>query len=148
MASSMTGSLSVYATSSFQQHSSGLSALSVATSIIGSTALPFLSKLSDVFGRPHIYLICMILQVVGYIISLKSPTLAACKYHNQQSYFSFHRSLTSSFASRRYHRKRLLSNWFERFRFVEHDSHGRFGPSQVSWSRDGSPLIALPRYRL
>lgn len=77
MASSMTGSLSVYATSSFQQHSSGLSALSVATSIIGSTALPFLSKLSDVFGRPHIYLICMILQVVGYIISLKSPTLAA-----------------------------------------------------------------------
>ncbi|GAA5857421.1 hypothetical protein JCM5353_004053 [Sporobolomyces roseus] len=77
MASSMTGSLSVYATSSFQQHSSGLSALSVATSIIGSVALPFLSKLSDVFGRPHVYSVCMIFQVVGYIISLKSPTLAA-----------------------------------------------------------------------
>ncbi|GAA5849250.1 hypothetical protein JCM3766R1_002311 [Sporobolomyces carnicolor] len=77
MASSMTGSLSVYATSSFQEHSSGLSALSVATSIIGSTALPFLSKLSDVFGRPHIYAVCMVLQVVGYVISLKSPTLAA-----------------------------------------------------------------------
>ncbi|GAA5873360.1 hypothetical protein JCM16303_001101 [Sporobolomyces ruberrimus] len=77
MASSMTGSLSVYATSSFQQHSSGLSALSVATSIIGSTALPFLSKLSDVFGRPHIYAVCMVLQVIGYVISLKSPTLAA-----------------------------------------------------------------------
>ncbi|GAA5894686.1 uncharacterized protein JCM6883_002178 [Sporobolomyces salmoneus] len=77
MAASMTGSLSVYATSSFQQHSTGLSALSVATSIIGSTALPFLSKLSDVFGRPHIYFVCMVLQVVGYCISLKSPTLAA-----------------------------------------------------------------------
>ncbi|GAA6061195.1 hypothetical protein JCM10212_001516 [Sporobolomyces blumeae] len=77
MASSMTGSLSVFATSSFQQHSSGLSALSVATSIIGSVCLPFLSKLSDVFGRPHVYLVCMTLQVVGYIISLKSPTLAA-----------------------------------------------------------------------
>ncbi|GAA5924043.1 uncharacterized protein JCM15063_005532 [Sporobolomyces koalae] len=77
MASSMTGSLSVYATSSFQQHSSGLSALSVATSIIGSVALPFLSKLSDVFGRPHVYAVCMVLQVIGYVISLKSPTLAA-----------------------------------------------------------------------
>ncbi|GAA6011435.1 hypothetical protein JCM11491_002784 [Sporobolomyces phaffii] len=77
MASSMTGSLSVYATSSFQQHSSGLSALSVATSIIGSTSLPFLAKLSDVFGRPHIYAVCMVLQVIGYVISLKSPTLAA-----------------------------------------------------------------------
>lgn len=76
----MTGSLSVYATSSFQQHSSGLSALSVATSIIGSTALPFLSKLSDVFGRPHIYAVCMVLQVIGYVISLKSPTLAACEF--------------------------------------------------------------------
>ncbi|GAA5842134.1 hypothetical protein JCM11251_006535 [Rhodosporidiobolus azoricus] len=69
MASSMTGSLSVFATSSFEQHSSGLSALSVATSIIGSVCLPFLSKLSDVFGRPHIYAL--------YVITLKSPTLAA-----------------------------------------------------------------------
>ncbi|GAA5973289.1 hypothetical protein JCM11641_003054 [Rhodosporidiobolus odoratus] len=77
MASSMTSSLSVFATSSFQQHSTGLSALSVATSIIGSVCLPFLSKLSDVFGRPHIYALCMVLQVVGYIITLKSPTLAA-----------------------------------------------------------------------
>ncbi|GAA5903733.1 hypothetical protein JCM5296_002132 [Sporobolomyces johnsonii] len=77
MASSMTSSLSVFATSSFQQHSSGLSTLSVATSIIGSVCLPFLSKLSDVFGRPHVYALCMVLQVIGYIISLKSPTLAA-----------------------------------------------------------------------
>lgn len=77
MASSMTGSLSVYATSSFQQHSSGLSALSVATSLLGSTALPFLSKLSDVFGRPQVYAVCMVLQTIGYVISLKSPTLAA-----------------------------------------------------------------------
>ncbi|GAA6044621.1 hypothetical protein JCM8097_003410 [Rhodosporidiobolus ruineniae] len=77
MASSMTYSLSVYATSSFAQHSTGLSALSVASSIIGSTCLPFISKLSDVFGRPHMYLFCMVIEVVGYIISLKSPTLAA-----------------------------------------------------------------------
>ncbi|GAA5884130.1 hypothetical protein JCM6882_002152 [Rhodosporidiobolus microsporus] len=77
MASSMTGSLSVFATSSFEQHSTGLSALSVATSIIGSVCLPFLSKLSDVFGRPHVYAVCMVLQVIGYVITLKSPTLAA-----------------------------------------------------------------------
>ncbi|GAA5927334.1 hypothetical protein JCM10213_003443 [Rhodosporidiobolus nylandii] len=77
MASSMTSSLSVYATSSFQQHSTGLSALSVATSIIGSVCLPFISKLSDVFGRPHMYALCMVLETIGYIISLKSPTLAA-----------------------------------------------------------------------
>lgn len=77
---SMTGSLSVFATSSFQQHSSGLAALGVASSIIGSTSLPFIAKFSDVFGRPSIYLLCMVLQVVGYIISMKSPTLAACTY--------------------------------------------------------------------
>ncbi|GAA5868813.1 hypothetical protein JCM1840_005127 [Sporobolomyces johnsonii] len=65
MASSMTSSLSVFATSSFQQHSSGLSTLSVATSIIGSVCLPFLSKLSDVFGRPHVYA----LYVVGNVFS-------------------------------------------------------------------------------
>lgn len=75
----MTGSLSVFATSSFQQHSTGLSSLSVATSIIGSVCLPFLAKASDVFGRPGVYGLCMVLQVIGYIISLKSPTLAACK---------------------------------------------------------------------
>ncbi|ORY62845.1 major facilitator superfamily domain-containing protein [Leucosporidium creatinivorum] len=77
MASSMTGSLSVFATSHFQQHSSGLSTLSVATSIIGSVCLPFLAKGSDVFGRPGVYAVCMVLQVIGYVITLKSPTLAA-----------------------------------------------------------------------
>ncbi|GAA6009157.1 hypothetical protein JCM10207_004286 [Rhodosporidiobolus poonsookiae] len=77
MAASVSSSFSVYATSSFNQHSTGLSALSVATSIIGSVCLPFLSKLSDVFGRPHVYAVCMVLQVIGYVITLKSPTLAA-----------------------------------------------------------------------
>lgn len=74
----MTGSLSVFATSHFQQHSSGLSTLSVATSLIGSVSLPFLAKGGDVFGRPGVYGVCMTLQVIGYVITLKSPTLAAC----------------------------------------------------------------------
>ncbi|GAA5996014.1 uncharacterized protein JCM10292_004891 [Rhodotorula paludigena] len=77
MASSMTGSLSVFAASHFEAHSSGLSTLSIATSIIGSVCLPFLAKAADVFSRPMVYAVCMVLQVVGYVITLKSPTLAA-----------------------------------------------------------------------
>lgn len=82
MRGSMTASLSVYATSSFDQHSTGLSALSVATSIIGSVVLPFHAKGADVFSRPSVYAVCCVLQIVGYIITLKSPTLAACTSHH------------------------------------------------------------------
>ncbi|GAA6006225.1 uncharacterized protein JCM10292_000027 [Rhodotorula paludigena] len=77
MAASVTASFSVYATSSFNQHSNGLAMLSVATSIIGSVSLPFLAKASDVWSRPGIYGVCLIAQIVGYIIILKSPTLGA-----------------------------------------------------------------------
>ncbi|GAA5842803.1 hypothetical protein JCM11251_001494 [Rhodosporidiobolus azoricus] len=77
MARSVTASFRVFATSDFQQHSSGLATLSIATSIISSVCLPFLAKASDVFSRPAIYGGCLVAQVVGYIIVMFSPTLAA-----------------------------------------------------------------------
>ncbi|BGP47631.1 hypothetical protein JCM10450v2_003496 [Rhodotorula kratochvilovae] len=77
MARSVTASFSVYATSDFKSHSSGLATLSIATGIISSVCLPFLAKAADVFSRPGVYSVCLVAQVVGYIIILKSPTLAA-----------------------------------------------------------------------
>ncbi|VDB82796.1 unnamed protein product [Peniophora sp. CBMAI 1063] len=68
---------SVWATSSFQNHSAGLSALTVATSIIGSVCKPFLAKFSDIFGRTSTYFVGTLLYLMGFVIISQSPTLAA-----------------------------------------------------------------------
>ncbi|KZV71867.1 hypothetical protein PENSPDRAFT_650291 [Peniophora sp. CONT] len=68
---------SVWATSSFQNHSTGLSALLVATSIIGSVCKPFLAKFSDIFGRTSTYFMGTLLYLMGFVIISQSPTLAA-----------------------------------------------------------------------
>ncbi|BGP13623.1 hypothetical protein JCM10213v2_001555 [Rhodosporidiobolus nylandii] len=75
--SSTTYSYSVWATSSFAEHSSGLASMSIATSIVSSVCLPFLAKLSDVFSRPWLCVVSLVSYVIGFAIILKSPTLAA-----------------------------------------------------------------------
>ncbi|VDB83410.1 unnamed protein product [Peniophora sp. CBMAI 1063] len=74
---STSSNFSVWATSSFESHSSGLSALSVATTLISSICKPFLAKFSDVFGRPSTYFVGTLLYLVGFIVISQSPTLAA-----------------------------------------------------------------------
>lgn len=76
MQSSTTSSYSVWATSSFQQHSGGLATLSIATSIISAVSYPFIAKLSDVFSRPWMYFISLNCYVWGFVMILKSPNLA------------------------------------------------------------------------
>ncbi|GAA5863816.1 hypothetical protein JCM8547_006074 [Rhodosporidiobolus lusitaniae] len=77
MARSVTASFSVLATSDFAAHSSGLGTLNIATGLISSVCLPFFAKATDVFSRPSVYSVALVCQVVGYIIILKSPILAA-----------------------------------------------------------------------
>ncbi|KAG0661648.1 hypothetical protein C6P46_003869 [Rhodotorula mucilaginosa] len=74
---STTYSFSVWATSSFKQHSSGISALGIATSIISSVCLPFLAKFSDIFSRPWVFVMALVSYLMGFAIIMKSPTLAA-----------------------------------------------------------------------
>ncbi|GAA6003973.1 uncharacterized protein JCM10292_000631 [Rhodotorula paludigena] len=76
-AGSTTYSYAPLATSSFASHSGGLAASNIATGIISSVCTPFLAKIADVFSRPWLLVIAMISYVVGFIIILKSPTLAA-----------------------------------------------------------------------
>ena len=58
---------SVWATSSFKNHSAGLSALNIATSIIGSVSKPFMAKFADIWGRTATYLLGTIFYVMGYV---------------------------------------------------------------------------------
>jgi len=77
MQESTTYAYSVWATGSFQSHSTGLATLNIATSVISSVSVPFLGKFSDVFGRPYIYVIALVFYVVGFVIIAFAPTLAA-----------------------------------------------------------------------
>ncbi|KAL7412358.1 major facilitator superfamily domain-containing protein [Mrakia frigida] len=76
MQSSTTYNYSVWATSSFQQHSGGIAMLSIATSIISAITYPFIAKLSDVFSRPWMYFVSLNCYVWGFVMILKSPNLA------------------------------------------------------------------------
>jgi hypothetical protein len=94
MQSSTSYNYSIWATSSFASHSSGLGILSIATSLIGavanpcaSAALPLccssissltrapslkvIAKLSDVSGRPPMYLISVVCYAIGFVMILK-----------------------------------------------------------------------------
>ncbi|GAA5919883.1 hypothetical protein JCM6882_001990 [Rhodosporidiobolus microsporus] len=74
--SSTTYQYSIWATSSFASHSAGISALGIATGIIGSVCQPFLAKMSDVFSRPWLCLVSLVAYVIGFVMILKSPNLA------------------------------------------------------------------------
>ncbi|GAA5821539.1 hypothetical protein JCM3770_000861 [Rhodotorula araucariae] len=76
-AGSTTWAFAALASSSFANHSTGISATNIATGIISSVCTPFLAKIADVFSRPWLLVVAMISYVVGFIIILKSPTLAA-----------------------------------------------------------------------
>ncbi|GAA5873307.1 hypothetical protein JCM8547_007065 [Rhodosporidiobolus lusitaniae] len=75
--SSTTYNYSVWATSSFADHSGGIAALNIATGIISSVVAPFLAKMADVWSRVWLCWVALISYTVGFIIILKSPTLAA-----------------------------------------------------------------------
>ncbi|GAA5992982.1 hypothetical protein JCM10908_000783 [Rhodotorula pacifica] len=74
---STTSSFSVWATSSFNQHSSGISALGIATQIISSVCLPFLAKFADTFSRPWVFVMSLVAYIMGFAIIMKSPNLTA-----------------------------------------------------------------------
>lgn len=75
--SSTTNNYTPFVTSYFKNHSAGLSALSVATSIIGAVAKPFIAKFSDVVSRPYTYILILSFYVIGYIIVASCRTLSA-----------------------------------------------------------------------
>lgn len=77
MEGSTTWAYSIWATSDFQQHSSGLASLNIATQIISAVSVPFLAKFADVFARSWTYLICLTAYTVGFILIAFAPTLAA-----------------------------------------------------------------------
>ncbi|KZV74594.1 siderophore-iron transporter Str3 [Peniophora sp. CONT] len=70
--SSTSNNYSLWATSSFKDHSAGLSALLVTTSIIESVSKPFLAKMSDLWGRNAVYILGTIFYVSGYVIISQS----------------------------------------------------------------------------
>lgn len=74
--SSTTSYYSVDASSYFKQHSSVLSTLSIATSIISAVSKPFIAKISDITSRPYTYVLILLFYVVGYIIVATSTTVA------------------------------------------------------------------------
>ncbi|KAK7422839.1 hypothetical protein QQX98_001401 [Neonectria punicea] len=75
--SSTTSCYSVSASSYYQQHSSVLSMLSIATSIISAVSKPFIAKFSDITSRPYTYILCIFFYTCGYIIAASSRTISA-----------------------------------------------------------------------
>lgn len=75
--SSTTSSYSIAASSHFKEHSSVLSTLSIATSVIGAVSKPFIAKLSDITSRPYTYIVVLVFYTVGYIIAASSQSVAA-----------------------------------------------------------------------
>lgn len=71
--SSTTSSYAPFVTSEFKNHSGGLAALAIATSIIGAVCKPFVAKFADVTSRPYTYILILVFYVMGYII------VASCK---------------------------------------------------------------------
>ncbi|KAF7597170.1 hypothetical protein BBP40_009509 [Aspergillus hancockii] len=74
--SSTTSYYSVDASSYFKQHSSVLSTLSIATSIISAVSKPFIAKFSDITSRPYTYIVALLFYVLGYIIVATCRTIA------------------------------------------------------------------------
>ncbi|PYI20418.1 MFS general substrate transporter [Aspergillus violaceofuscus CBS 115571] len=75
--SSTTSYYSVDASSYFKQHSSVLSTLSIATSIISAVSKPFIAKISDITSRPYTYILTLCFYVIGYIIAATCKTVSA-----------------------------------------------------------------------
>lgn len=65
-----------YAASSFNRHSM-LSTLSIATSIISAVSRPIIAKISDLTLRPYTYILCLVLYVMGTIITASSRSMSA-----------------------------------------------------------------------
>ncbi|KLU90885.1 hypothetical protein MAPG_09410 [Magnaporthiopsis poae ATCC 64411] len=73
----MSGSLVAYVTSSFAQHSL-TATTSVMSSIIGGLFKLPLAKVLDIWGRPHGFVLCMVLLTIGLVM------MAAC--NNVETY--------------------------------------------------------------
>ncbi|KAL0935638.1 siderophore iron transporter [Colletotrichum truncatum] len=74
---STTSYYSVDASSYFQQHSSVLSTLSIATNTISAVSKPFIAKFSDITSRPYTYILTLLFYVIGYIIAASSTSISA-----------------------------------------------------------------------
>ncbi|KAH8601945.1 putative siderophore iron transporter [Bisporella sp. PMI_857] len=74
--SSTTSYYSIDASSYYKQHSSILSTLSIATSIIGAVCKPFIAKISDITSRPYTYILVLAFYTLGYIISAAAHTIS------------------------------------------------------------------------
>lgn len=75
--SSVTSSLSSWATSSYQKHSMGLGATQIAVSIITAVSKPVLGRIANVISRPSTYIISILFYTVGYIIVSAGDTISA-----------------------------------------------------------------------
>lgn len=75
--SSTTSYYSVEASSYFKRHSSVLSMLSIATSVISAVSKPFIAKISDITSRPYTYVAVLFFYVVGYVIAATCTTITA-----------------------------------------------------------------------
>lgn len=75
--SSTTSYYSVDASSYFEQHSSILSTLSIATKIISAVSKPFIAKISDITSRPYTYMVALLFYVLGYIIAATCRSVSA-----------------------------------------------------------------------
>lgn len=74
--SSTTSYYSVDASSYFEEHSSVLATLAIATKIISAVSKPFIAKISDITSRPYTYLVALIFYIIGYIIVATSSTVS------------------------------------------------------------------------
>ncbi|KAF2022384.1 MFS general substrate transporter [Aaosphaeria arxii CBS 175.79] len=72
-----TSNYSVDVSSYFNQHSSVLATLSIATKIIGAVSKPFIAKISDITSRPYTYILVLMFYIVGYIIIATCSTVSA-----------------------------------------------------------------------
>ncbi|KAK1498909.1 hypothetical protein CCUS01_02529 [Colletotrichum cuscutae] len=75
--SSTTSYYSIDASSYYKQHSSVLSTLSIATSIISAVSKPFVAKISDITSRPYTYIVTLLFYVIGYVIAASSTSISA-----------------------------------------------------------------------
>lgn len=66
-----------FATSTFNKHSEGLAALSIATGIISAVSKPFIAKLGDITSRPTMFSVILTIWTLGFIIAASSSTLSA-----------------------------------------------------------------------
>lgn len=74
---STTSYYSIDASSHYQQHSSVLATLSVATNIISAVAKPFIAKISDNTSRPYTYILALVFYTLGYIVAASSQSISA-----------------------------------------------------------------------